>query len=218
MKAILFEDSQLLVCNKPAGLPVQPDQTRDTSLLDQANEHCKKEVFLVHRIDRPVSGLVLLAKTKEAATLLQAGFQQGSIEKKYLAAVEKMPEKTEDTLRHFLSRDGQKKKAVVCQQTDPGAEAAVLHYRWVRSSERYHLLEITLETGRFHQIRAQLAEIGCIVKGDVKYGARRSNRDRSIHLHAWKLSLEHPFSGELLSFTAPIPAGDPVWNALGVGG
>ena len=112
MNPILFEDSQLLLWNKAAGLPVQPDQTGDVSLLDQAQEHCKNEVFLVHRIDRPVSGLVLLAKTKEAAALLQEGFQLGVIEKTYLAAVEKLPEVVEATLRHFLSRDGLKKKAM----------------------------------------------------------------------------------------------------------
>lgn len=169
----------------------------------------------MHRLDRPVSGIVVLAKTKTAMTALTGQFRSRKVEKTYLAVVQNVPSEPEGTLVHFLRKNESKNISVVATESDAGAERAELRYRLAGSSERYHLLEIQLITGRHHQIRAQLAAIGCPVKGDVKYGFRRSNRDRSIHLHAWRLAFDHPVSGERIRLEAKLPD-DPVWQAFGI--
>ncbi|MFN0015863.1 MAG: RluA family pseudouridine synthase [Saprospiraceae bacterium] len=214
MPTILFQDSLLLVVDKPSGMPAQADKTGDDSLLQWAEADCGHALHLVHRLDRPASGIVLLAKTKEAMTLLQQQFQSRSIEKEYLAVVEALPTEQEGTLVHFVQKNAEKNRAFVSTEERPGTERAELAYRLLGSSERYHLLLVRLLTGRHHQIRAQLSGIGCPIKGDVKYGARRGNRDRSIHLHAWRIGFEHPGSGEWMCLEAPRPGGDPVWDAL----
>ncbi len=212
--AIRYEDSLILALDKPAGIPAQADKTGDVSALQWAESYCELALHPVHRLDRPASGILLLAKTKVAMTLLQRQFQEHLIEKEYLAVVAAPPPKPEDTLIHFLQKNNVKNRAVAHPTELPDTERAELHYRLLGSSERYHLLHIRLITGRHHQIRAQLAAIGCPIKGDVKYGARRGNRDRSIHLHAWRLAFEHPGTGEWMQLEANIPGDDPVWTAL----
>ncbi|MDX2134440.1 MAG: RluA family pseudouridine synthase [Saprospiraceae bacterium] len=202
---ILYEDSALLALNKPAGMPVQPDPTGDTSLLDLASRHTGTPMHLVHRLDRPVGGAVLLAKTAEAMTHLTAQFQQHAVDKTYLALVSAAPPATEGTLTHYIRKSGKSNKSILLDEPQPGAVEAALHYRLLHQTDRYWLLEVRPQSGRHHQIRAQLAAVGCPVRGDVKYGARRGNPDRSIQLHAWKLAFEHPKTGEWMEVVAPTP-------------
>ena len=145
---------------------------------------------------------------------LNEQFRERQVEKVYLAAVANRPEAMEGKLIHYLRRDGRKNKTIAYSDPQKDAKRAELSYRYLDSSDHYHLLEIRLHTGRHHQIRAQLADIGCPIKGDVKYGFRRSNPDRSIHLHAWKLTFHHPVSNQEETITAPLPPQDPVWNAF----
>lgn len=214
MPTILFQDSLLLAVNKPPGMPAQADKTGDSSLLQWAEAECGHALHPVHRLDRPASGILLLAKSKEAMTHLQLQFQARAIEKEYLAVVEALPAEPEGTLVHYMQKNAEKNRAFLSPEERPGTERAELSYRLVGSSQRYHLLLVRLITGRHHQIRAQLAGIGCPIKGDVKYGARRGNKDRSIHLHAWRLGFEHPGTGAWMRLEAPLPSGDPVWDAF----
>ncbi len=213
-RLVLYRSNAFWVCHKPAGMPLQPDKTGDRSLLEWAGQYAHRRLYPVHRLDRPVSGLVILARTKTAAAALSAAFQAQEVEKIYLAVTAKAPVPSEGTLTHFLRSLDHQHKAILTDGTHPDDRRAVLHYRTVAAIDRYFLLEVRTEGGRFHQIRAQLAAIGCPIKGDVKYGARRGNPDRSIHLHAWKLRFAHPISGEPMAFEAPLPD-DVVWQALG---
>nr|MBP6829000.1 RNA pseudouridine synthase [Saprospiraceae bacterium] len=183
---------------------------------EQVEAYCKQPLHAVNRLDRPVSGLVVFAKTKSAMTALTEQFRNRSVEKTYLAVVQELPAEPEGTLVHFLRKNEAKNLAKAFTEEQPGTERAEIRYRLLGSSERYHLLEIQLITGRHHQIRAQLAAIGSPVKGDVKYGFRRSNRDRSIHLHAWRIAFDHPVSGERIRLEALPPKEDAVWKALSV--
>ena len=198
----LHDDPFLVIYNKPPGIPVQADKTGDTPLLEIAEKYAKRTLHLVHRMDRPVSGAILLAKTKAVMTALTEQFKNREISKEYLAIVGQLPPQQEGTLVHFLRKNEAKNISVAYAEETPGAERAELKYRVLGSSDRYHLLHIQLLTGRHHQIRAQLSAIGCPIRGDVKYGFKRANKNRSIDLHAWKLSFEHPHSGETLSVTA----------------
>ncbi len=209
----LHDDPSLVIYNKAAGIPVQADKTGDTSLLELAEKYAKRSLHLVHRMDRPVSGAILLAKTKAVMTALTEQFRNRQIDKEYLAIVQVLPPQPEGTLVHFLKKNEAKNISVAYPEEQSGSERAELHYRVLGSSERFHLLHIQLLTGRHHQIRAQLAAIGCPIRGDVKYGFKRSNKDRSIGLHSWKLSFEHPHSGETLSVVAPLPQ-EVVWQAF----
>lgn len=213
MLDILYKDHQLIALNKPPGIAVLPDKTGDTAFQKLVEIYCKQPLHAVHRLDRPASGIMLFAKSKSAMTALTEQFRSRSVEKTYLAVVQNLPPQPEGTLVHFVRKNEVKNLTSTFIKEQPGTERAELSYRLLGSSERYHLLEIQLITGRHHQIRAQLAAIGCPVKGDVKYGFRRSNRDRSIHLHAWRLAFVHPVSGERIQLTAT-PPDDPVWNAL----
>ena len=208
---ILYKNNQLIAFNKPAGMPVQPDKTEDKSLMDLAEIYGKSKVYLLHRIDRPVAGIVLFAKTLNALHQMEEQFRNGKAVKSYLAVVGQAPPKNADTLVHYLSKNGRTNRSEAFEEAAPDRKEAKLTYKVLSSSDRYHLLQIDLLTGRHHQIRAQLAAIGCPIKGDVKYGFRRGNKDRSIHLHAWKLDFEHPVSGEKESLQAPLPA-DPLWD------
>ncbi len=200
---------------KPAGLPVQADLTGDMPLMTLLEQYCKQTLLPINRIDRPVSGLVLLAKTKAAAAELNRQFAERTAKKTYLAVVKNLPEAAEGELVHYIKKSSQDKNISKAYPTEQkNAEKGILYYQHCGSSTTYHLLKVNLLTGRHHQIRAQLAAIGSPVKGDVKYGFRRSNDDRSIHLHAWRLSFDHPATGERLNFTAPISATDPVWLAF----
>lgn len=211
---ILYEDDSMLALNKPPGIPVQPDKTGDDCLLDLAGAYCRQTLYLAHRLDRPVSGIVVFAKNTAAAAALQRQFSARTADKEYLAVVQNPPPKPEDTLTHFVKKNEKTNTSRAFLEPRPDADAAELAYRVCGSSSRYLLLHIRLLTGRHHQIRAQLAAIGCPIKGDVKYGFRRSNPDRSIHLHAWRLAVRHPLHGELLQLEAPPPPADPVWTAM----
>ncbi len=211
---ILYKNNQLVAFNKPAGIPVQEDTTGDKSLLALGSIYTQSKLQVIHRLDRPASGVVLFAKTHKALVELNEQFRDRGIRKTYLAVVQEMPPEPEGELKHFVGKKTTGNRSAAAESEDAGLKEAVLTYRVLGSSDRYHLLEINLITGRHHQIRAQLQAIGCPIKGDVKYGARRGNRDRSIHLHAWKLAFKHPVSGEAVELVAPIPSEDPVWKAF----
>ena len=217
---VLYEDNHIILVNKRSSDIVQGDKTGDTPLSEVVKLWLKKKynkpgnVFLgvVHRIDRPVSGVVLFAKTSKALSRLSEAFRTKQVEKTYLAAVTSMPEKEESTLTDYLIRDHKKNKSRVTKSAKNG-KLSKLKYRFVGASDNYFFLEVELETGRHHQIRVQLSSIGCPIKGDIKYGAPRTNKDASIHLHAYKLQLIHPVTKENIEIRAPLP-NDPVWNAV----
>ncbi len=209
---VLYKNNQIIAFNKPGNMAVQEDKTEDKALSQLAEIYTKGEIFVVHRIDRPASGVVLLAKTRGAVTNLNAQFRARTVNKTYLAVVKNAPPQPEGTIFHYLSKNEKQNKTYAADKPSPGAKRAELKFKTVASSDNYHLLEIELITGRHHQIRAQLAAIGSPIKGDVKYGARRGNKDRSIHLHAWKVSFDHPVTGEREEITAPLPTEDAVWS------
>lgn len=210
---VLYKNNQFIAFNKPPTVPVQADKTGDTSLLQLAEIYTKSKLDLVHRIDRPASGVVLMAKNKKALAAANRQFQERTIEKTYLAVVKNLPEPINGELVHFLKKDGRRNRAVIEEDATKGGKKAVLNYEHLASSDNYHLLKIELQTGRFHQIRAQLAAANNAIKGDVKYGFRRSNFDRSIQLHAWQLRFTHPVSGERETIIAP-PPDDTIWAAF----
>ena len=219
---ILYEDNHLVIVNKKAGEIVQGDKTGDTPLSDIVKDWLKEKhnkpgnVYLgvVHRLDRPVSGVVLFAKTSKALPRLNKMFaEHNKVNKTYWAIVQNRPLEPQGTLTHWLTRQEKNNTARAYDREVPGSKKAVLDYELIASGDRYHLLEIHLHTGRHHQIRCQLAKIGCPIKGDLKYGAPRSNPDGSISLHARTLTLEHPVNHEIISVTAPVPD-DKLWLAL----
>lgn len=210
---VLYKNNQLMAFNKPNGLPTQADHSGDKSLLALAEIYSKSKLHLLHRIDRPASGIVLLAKTKRAIQSLSQQFQEQTIEKTYLAIVKNKPPEQAATLTHYLKKQSRSRRSVPTDQADEEGKLAILNYEVMAQSDNYYLLKIGLQSGRFHQIRAQLAAIGCPIKGDVKYGARRSNDDRSIHLHAWQLQFKHPVSNETVELEAPLPE-DKLWQAM----
>jgi len=207
---ILYEDNHLLIVNKRAGEIVQGDQTGDVPLLEHAREYIRVKyakpgnVFcgLVHRIDRPVSGAVIFAKTSKALARMNEMVKNRSVGKFYWAIVQGRPAATEAHLKHFIFRNERLNKSFVSLEEKSGWQRAELKYKTLASSDRYSLLEVELLTGRHHQIRAQLASLDCPIKGDFKYGARRSNEDGSICLHARRLSFEHPVSHQPISIEA----------------
>lgn len=220
MYPILFEDNHLLAVNKPSGAIVQGDQTGDTPITDLVKAFIKKRdqkpgnvyLGLPHRLDRPTSGVLLLSKTSKALTRLNKMFQSKSdIQKTYWVVVDKKPAVLEQRLEHYMVRNTKQNKSYAYDNSRPDSKKAALTYRYLGSSQKFHLLEVDLHTGRHHQIRAQLAAIGLHIKGDLKYGASRSNRDGGIHLHARKLSFLHPVTKEATMIIAPTPD-DAVWN------
>ncbi len=216
---ILWEDNHLLVVSKPAGMLVQGDITGDRCLKDWAEEDVARRskkpgkafIGLPHRLDRPTSGLVVLAKTSKALTRMNALFSGRDIQKTYWAIVEGHVDPPGQRLVHHLVRDGKTKKSFVSQR--PDAQEAILRYQLLGTGDRYSLLEIDLETGRHHQIRVQLQAVGHPIKGDLKYGSKRSNPDGGIHLHARRMAFTHPVSQERLEIVAPLPE-DVLWQAL----
>lgn len=218
---IVYEDNHLLVINKKVGQLVQGDKTGDESLLELIKNFIKKRdgkpgnVFLglVHRIDRPTSGLVIYAKTSKALSRLTQMVKNREIKKTYWAVVTKEMIPQSQRLTHFLKKNEKKNKAIVFPKATDGAKEAILTYHVIKNLDNYLLLEIDLETGRHHQIRAQLSKIGVPIKGDLKYGAARSNPDGGINLHARKLEFIHPVTKEKVEITAPIPQNDAVWKA-----
>ena len=218
---IVFEDNHLLVINKKAGQLVQGDKTGDASLLDLIKDFIKKRdnkagnVFLglVHRIDRPTSGLVIYAKTSKALTRLTQMVKNREIKKTYWAVVPKEVIPSSARLLHYLQKNEKTNKSTVFIKPTENAKESVLNYTVIKTLDNFQLLEIDLETGRHHQIRAQLSKIGVPIKGDLKYGASRSNPDGGIHLHARKLEFTHPVSLKNTEIVAPLPPHDAVWTA-----
>ncbi|MGL4908862.1 MAG: RluA family pseudouridine synthase [Bacteroidales bacterium] len=216
---ILYEDNHLLIVNKQVGDLVQADKERNASLEEQIKQFIKErdkkpfEVYLgiPHRLDRPVSGLVLFTKTSKALIRINRMFQQGEVHKTYHALVKHCPAQSSRLLTHYIVRNEKQNKSYARPHATPNSKEARLRYRLISQSEQYFLLEIELLTGRHHQIRAQLAAIGSPIKGDLKYGFARSNPNGGISLHAHKLSLMHPIRHELIELTAPYPKGD-IWE------
>ncbi len=217
---ILYEDNHIIAVNKSVSDLVQKDSTGDMSLDDKVKNYIREqynkpgEVFLgvVHRIDRPVSGVVLFARTSKALSRLNSMFKEGSVTKTYWAVVKEKPAEPSGTLIHYLVRDASKNKSFCHTGPKPSAKKAVLHYTLIAQSDNYYLLEVRLETGRHHQIRCQLAHIGCPIKGDLKYGFPRSNENGGINLHAREVSFIHPVKKEAVTITADPDISDPLWN------
>lgn len=218
---VLCEDNHIIAVNKKVGDLVQGDQSGDPSLVDTVKLYIKEKydkrgnVYLgvVHRLDRPTSGVVLFARTSKALQRLNGLFRESRVRKLYWAVVKECPPKPADTLIHYLKRNRDRNKSYAHDTPVSGGKEARLSYRWVLSLDRYHLLEIDLHTGRHHQIRAQLASIGCHVKGDLKYGFPHSNPDGGIHLHAREVTFEHPVQKTPVRVVADPPA-DPFWDAV----
>ena len=218
---VVYEDNHIIIVNKTASEIVQGDKTGDTPLSETVKAYLKEKylkpgnVFLgvVHRLDRPVSGLVVFAKTSKALARLNEMFRNGEVKKTYWAIVKNRPKEIEADLEHFLLRNESQNKSYAYDKEVKGSKRAILHYRLINSSDNYNLLEVELKTGRHHQIRCQLAKIGCPIRGDLKYGFPRSNPDGSISLHARNISFIHPVSKELINVTAPVPQ-DNLWQAF----
>ena len=218
---ILYEDNHIIAINKSSSDIVQGDKTGDKPLVDTVREYLKERysksgnVFcgVVHRLDRPVSGVVLFAKTSKALARLNEMFRGHDIKKKYWAIVVKPPQEQEATLKHYLVRNERQNKSYAYTTEKRDSKLAVLHYVTIGKSERYTLLEVDLHTGRHHQIRCQLAAVGAVIKGDLKYGAPRSNPDGGISLHARSVEFVHPVRKELVVITAPLPT-DKLWTAF----
>lgn len=219
---ILYEDNHIIIVNKAAGEIVQGDKTGDEPLSETLKKFIKVrdakpgKVFMgvVHRLDRPVAGVVVFAKTSKALSRLNEMFRNGEVHKSYWAVSRNRPEPSEATLTHYITTVERTNKSYASTTPKPGAKEARLHYKLIASSERYHLIEVDLMTGRKHQIRVQLSSIGCPVRGDLKYGDKRSNPDGSISLLARHISFVHPVSKRLIDVTAPVPQGDSLWLAL----
>ena len=216
---ILYEDNHLIIVNKLPSEIVQGDKTGDETLGDLVKTYIKekynkpRDVFLgvVHRIDRPVSGAVIFARTSKALTRMNTMIKERKLDKKYWAVVKTKPEVEEGTLTHYLKKNQAQNKSYVVDQTTDGAKKAELNYRFISSSDSFHLIEVELITGRHHQIRAQLSAIGCHIKGDLKYGFPRSNKDGSISLHARSIEFTHPVKDEVIKVAAPVPK-DDLWT------
>lgn len=218
---VVYEDNHIIIINKASGEIVQGDKSGDTPLADLVKDYIKRKynkpgnVFLgvVHRLDRPVSGLVVFARTSKALTRLNDMFRNGDIHKTYWAITRNRPPEEEATLTHWITRNTQQNKSYAADRERPNSKKAMLRYRLIGCTDNYHLLEVQLMTGRHHQIRCQLAHIGCPIKGDLKYGAQRSNPDGSICLHARRVEFVHPVTKQNVVAEAPLPTLPP-WNAF----
>lgn len=216
---VLYEDNHLIAVNKRSSQLVQGDKTGDKPLVELVKDYIKVkynkpgDVYLgvVHRIDRPVSGVVVFAKTSKALARLNKMFQDKEMQKTYWTVTREMPPKTKDTITHFLVRNPKQNKSFAHDKKVPNSKESSLTYEVKGKSDSFYFLEITPHTGRHHQIRTQLSKIGCPIKGDLKYGAKRSNKDASIHLHARKIEFIHPVQKEPLIIKA-VPPNDVVWN------
>ncbi len=217
---ILYEDNHLIAINKRVGDIVQGDKTGDTPLSEIVKLYIKQKhnkpgnVYLgvPHRLDRPTTGIVIFAKTSKALPRLNKLFAEKDTKKTYWAIIKQQPKKTQDILTHWLKRNPKQNKSYAHSTEVTDSKKAILAYRILKKLDHYFLLEIDLKTGRHHQIRSQLTAIGCPIKGDLKYGFNRSNKDGGIHLHARKLAFIHPVKKEPLEIIAPLPK-DPIWDA-----
>ncbi|MBE6334023.1 MAG: RluA family pseudouridine synthase [Odoribacter sp.] len=224
MLEVLYEDNHIIAVNKRVSDIVQGDKTGDEPLSEKVKAYIKAkynkpgDVYLgvPHRVDRPVSGVVVFARTSKALTRLNKMFQEKEreIKKIYWAITCEQPQEEEGDLIHYLVRDSEKNITKAYTRPQSHAKEAQLHYKLIGSSDRYYFLEVQLYTGRHHQIRCQLAKIGCSIRGDLKYGAPRSNPDGGINLHARSISFVHPVTKEMLTITAPVPKGDSLWKLL----
>ncbi|MFT3994676.1 MAG: RluA family pseudouridine synthase [Dysgonomonas sp.] len=218
---VLYEDNHIIIVNKTCSEIVQGDKTGDKPLSEIVKEYLKEKynkpgnVFcgVTHRLDRPTSGIVIFAKTSKSLSRLNEMFKTKDIKKTYWAIVKKSPKESTGTLQNYLVRNEKQNKSYAYDVEKPNSKKAILHYQIISRSDNYNLLEIDLETGRHHQIRCQLAKIGCPIKGDLKYGAERSNPDGGISLHARHISFIHPVSKELIEVTAPLPD-EKLWSVL----
>lgn len=218
---VVYEDNHIIIVNKTASEIVQGDKTGDTPLSETVKQYLKEKyqkpgnVFIgvTHRLDRPVSGLVIFAKTSKALSRLNEMFKNSEVKKTYWAVVKNRPPKEEGELVNYLIRNEKQNKSYAYDTEKPGSKKAVLRYRLIGHSQNYYLLEVDLKTGRHHQIRCQLAKMGCPIKGDLKYGSPRSNPDGSICLHARSVRFVHPVSKEVIAVEAPVPAGN-LWNGF----
>ena len=218
---ILFEDNHLLIINKRPGELSQLDKTGDNSVLEKYKLYLKKKhkkkgnVFLglVNRLDRPTSGVLILAKTSKALSRMNKMLVERKILKKYIAVVEKKPIRKKNTLINFLKKNQKQNKSYIVDETTKDSKKAILHYTTLKELDNYSLLEISLETGRHHQIRVQLSNIGCSIKGDLKYGSKRSNSDKSICLHANEISFIHPVSKNEIKIKANTPQNN-IWKCM----
>ena len=218
---VVYEDNHIIIVNKTASEIVQGDKTGDVPLSETVKQYLKEKyhkpgnVFIgvTHRLDRPVSGLVVFAKTSKALSRLNEMFKNSEVKKTYWAIVKQMPAETEGELVNYLVRNEKQNKSYAYDTEKPGSKKAILHYRLIARSDNYSLLEVDLKTGRHHQISCQLAKMGCPIKGDLKYGFPRSNPDGSICLHARRVRFVHPVSKELIDVVAPVPS-DNLWRSL----
>ncbi|MBS2211881.1 RluA family pseudouridine synthase [Carboxylicivirga mesophila] len=217
---ILYEDNHIIAVNKSSSDIVQGDKTGDETLNDKVKAYIKKkynkpgDVFLgvVHRLDRPVSGVVLFARTSKALSRLNKMFQDKQVKKTYWALVAELPEEDSGRLVHYILKNSEKNKSYAFPKPRAGAKEAILNYRLISGLKNYYMLEVDLETGRHHQIRCQLAKIGCPIRGDLKYGFPRSNKDGSISLHARKIEFEHPVKKEPITIIASTPDTENLWK------
>lgn len=220
---VVYEDNHIIAVNKTCREIVQGDKTGDTPLSDMVKHYLKEKynkpgnVFagVTHRLDRPVTGLVLFAKTSKALSRLNEMFRTGDVKKTYWAIVKNRPPRPEGELVHYLTRNEKQNKSYAWDVEKPGSKKAILHYKTIARSDNYYLLEIDLKTGRHHQIRCQLARMGCPIKGDLKYGAERSNPDGGISLHARRIAFIHPVSKLPIELVAPVPS-DNLWKGMEV--
>ena len=218
---VVYEDNHIIIVNKTASEIVQGDKTGDIPLSETVKLYLKEKynkpgnvfVGVAHRLDRPVSGLVVFAKTSKALSRLNEMFKNSEVKKTYWAVVKTPPKEMEGELINYLVRNERQNKSYAHDQEVPNSKRAVLHYRLIGKSENYYLLEIDLKTGRHHQIRCQLAKMGCPIKGDLKYGFPRSNPDGSICLHARYVRFVHPVSKEQIEVAAPVPEGN-LWQGF----
>ena len=218
---VVYEDNHIIIVNKASSEIVQGDKTGDVPLSEIVKQYLKDKyqkpgnVFIgvTHRLDRPVSGLVVFAKTSKALTRLNEMFKLGTIKKTYWAIVKNAPKAVEGELVHYLVRNEKQNKSYAYAEEVANSKKAILRYRVIGRSDNYSLLEVDLKTGRHHQIRCQLAKMGCPIKGDLKYGFPRSNPDGSICLHARSIQFTHPVSKEEVDVTAPVP-NDKLWNSF----
>ncbi len=220
-KDILFEDNHLIVVNKMSGVLVQKDKTGDKSLSDHIKSYIKVKnkkpgnVFLgvVHRIDRPTSGVIVFAKTSKALSRLNKQFVDRKVNKKYLAITNNINCLSSDKLKNWIIKNTKQNKSYIHSSPIPGSKIAILRYSLIKELNNYSLLEVIIETGRHHQIRAQLSNIGLTIKGDLKYGSKRSNKDGSIDLHAYKIIFNHPVTKNKIEIKAPFPKRQP-WSSF----
>ncbi|MCD8556221.1 MAG: RNA pseudouridine synthase [Bacteroides graminisolvens] len=218
---VVYEDNHIIVVNKTSSEIVQGDKTGDIPLSETVKQYLKEKyqkpgnvfVGVAHRLDRPVSGLVVFAKTSKALSRLNEMFKNSEVKKTYWAIVKECPRELEGELVHYLVRNEKQNKSYAYDKEVPYSKKAILHYRLIARSQNYNLLEVDLKTGRHHQIRCQLAKMGCPIKGDLKYGFARSNPDGSICLHARRISFIHPVSKEQIDLEAPVPPGN-LWSGF----